>query len=67
MSEATDGLQFLTVDEAAAILNVRPSTLRAWVRAGSIPCYRLGPRATRFTRALLDEFAISRLDRGRPF
>jgi excisionase family DNA binding protein len=63
----TSEASYLTVDEAAAILKVRPSTLRAWVRAGSIPCYRLGPRATRFTRQLLDEYAASRLDRGRPF
>jgi len=30
-----------------------------------MPCYRLGPRATRFTRELLDDFAAARLDRGR--
>ena len=59
--------EFLTVEEAAAILKVKPSTLRAWVREGRIPCYRLGPRATRFTRVLLAEFAESTIDRGRPF
>ncbi len=59
--------EFLTVEEAAAILKVKPSTLRAWVRDGRMPCYRLGPRATRFTRELLDEFAASMLDRGRPY
>ena len=58
---------YLTVEEAAAYLSVRPSTVRAWVREGRMPCFRLGPRATRFTVELLDEFAASRLDRGSPF
>jgi len=64
---ATGEQEFLTVEEAAAILKVRPSTVRAWVREGRMPAYRLGPRATRFTRQLLDEFAASTFDRGRPF
>lgn len=57
--------EFLTVDEAAAFLKVKASTLRQWVREGRMPCYRLGPRATRFTRPLLREFADERLDAGR--
>lgn len=57
--------EFLTVDEAAAFLKVKASTLRQWVREGRMPCYRLGPRATRFTRPLLREFADERLDTGR--
>jgi excisionase family DNA binding protein len=56
---------FLTVDEAAAMLKVKSSTVRQWVRDGRIPCYRLGPRATRFTPQLLREFARERLDAGR--
>jgi excisionase family DNA binding protein len=57
--------EFLTVDEAAALLKVKASTLRQWIREGRMPCYRLGPRATRFTRPLLREFADERLDAGR--
>ena len=56
---------FLTVDEAAAMLKVKSSTVRQWVRDGRIPCYRLGPRATRFTPELLRDFAQERLDNGR--
>jgi excisionase family DNA binding protein len=48
--------ELLTVEEAAAILKVKPSTIRHWVREGRMPCYRLGPRATRFTRELLRQF-----------
>ena len=56
---------FLTVDEAAAVLNVRPSTAREWVRQGRLPCYRLGPRAIRFARPLLEKFAEDNFDPGR--
>jgi len=56
---------FLTVEEAAVLLNVRPSTAREWVRQGRLPCYRLGPRAIRFTRPLLRKFAEDNFDPGR--
>jgi len=56
--------ELLTVAEAAALLRVQPSTLRYWAREGRVPCVRLGPRATRFTRPLLREIVASRLDRG---
>ena len=62
---ACEAAEFLTVEEAAAILKVKPSTVRQWVRDGRMPCYRLGPRATRFTPGLLRDFAAERLDPGR--
>ncbi len=55
----------LTVEDAAALLGVKPSTVYEWVRAGSLPCLRLGPRAIRFTRPLLEEWLAGRLDGGR--
>jgi len=55
----------LTVEDAAELLGVQPSTVFAWVRAGSLPCLRLGPRAIRFTRPLLEEWLAARLDEGR--
>jgi len=66
-SPNTTAAEFLTVDEAAAILKVPASTVPAWVRSGRMPAYKLGPRATRFTHELLAEFAAARLDRGKPF
>lgn len=57
--------ELLTVEEAAALLRVKPSTLRHWAREGRIACLRLGPRATRWTRPLLREFAAGSLDQGR--
>jgi len=55
----------LTVEDAAGLLGVKPSTVYAWVRAGALPCFKLGPRAIRFTRPLLEEWLAERLDGGR--
>jgi excisionase family DNA binding protein len=58
--------QLLDVEAAATLLNVKPSTLYDWVRSGAMPCLRLGPRAIRFTRPMLEDWLASRLDPGRP-
>ena len=47
----------LTPSEAAALLAVKPSTVYEWVRAGRLPHLRLGPRAIRFTRPMLEKWA----------
>jgi excisionase family DNA binding protein len=39
--------RFLTSREVAEYLGLSEPTIRAWVRMGKIPCYRLG-RAVRF-------------------
>src|SRR3954447_17061257 len=36
--------EYLTVTEAANLVRVSPSTIRRWIREGSLPAYRLGPR-----------------------
>ena len=55
----------LTAEDAAALLGVKPSTIYEWTRSGSLPCLRLGPRAIRFTRPLLEDWLAGRLDQGR--
>ncbi len=55
----------LTVEDAAGLLGVKTSTVYEWTLAGSLPCLRLGPRAIRFTRPLLEEWLADRLDGGR--
>jgi excisionase family DNA binding protein len=55
----------LTADDVAELLGVKASTVYEWVRAASLPCLRLGPRAIRFTRPLLEEWLAGRVDRGR--
>jgi excisionase family DNA binding protein len=46
----------LDVDQAAALLNVRPSWVRDATRAGRLPCIRVG-RHLRFTRPMLEQWA----------
>jgi len=46
----------LDVEQAAALLNVRPSWVRDATRAGRLPCIRVG-RHLRFTRLMLEHWA----------
>jgi len=46
----------LDVEQAAALLNVRPSWVRDATRAGRLPCIRVG-RHLRFTRPMLERWA----------
>lgn len=46
----------LDVEQAAALLNVRPSWVRDATRAQRLPCIRVG-RHLRFTRPMLEEWA----------
>lgn len=41
----------LDVEQAAALLNVSPLTLRAWAQRGRVPCVRLGRKTLRFDPA----------------
>lgn len=46
----------LDVEQAAALLNVRPSWVRDATRTQRLPCIRVG-RHLRFTRPMLEEWA----------
>ncbi len=39
--------RLLRVEEAAALLNVKPSTIRAWLLRRKLPRVRIGARAVR--------------------
>jgi excisionase family DNA binding protein len=56
----------LDAEAVAALLGVEVPTVYAWVRSGDLPCLRLGPRAIRWTRPLLEEWLAARLDNGHP-
>jgi predicted site-specific integrase-resolvase len=62
-----DDGELLDAKEAAAILKVPPSTLSYWAREGMVPCIRLGPRATRWTRPLLRQIVEEKTDPGRGY
>jgi excisionase family DNA binding protein len=57
--------QLLDSKQAAALLGVKESTVREWTRSGRLPCYRLGPRAVRFSRELLEQWVSENYDEGR--
>ena len=58
-----DGEEFLTVDEAAALMGVKPATLYAYVSRGVLKSYRQGMKRQRLYRRAEIE-ALIRLDRG---
>ena len=63
-SLAGDDSELLVIDQVSAMLKVPASTIRHWTREGRMPCVRLGPRATRWTRPLLRQFVESMTDSG---
>lgn len=65
MARIVDGEEFLTVDEAAHVLGVKPATLYAYVSRGVLKSYREGSKRQRLYRRAEVE-ALRRLDRGAP-
>lgn len=49
---------YLTVAQAAALLQVDPSTIRRWIDQGRLPAYRVGTRQLRLRRADLDRLVV---------
>jgi len=60
-----DGEEYLTGDDAARALGVKPATLYAYVSRGILRSYREGTKRRRLYRRAEVE-ALRRLDRGRP-
>jgi excisionase family DNA binding protein len=60
-----DGEEFLTGDDAARMLGVKPATLYAYVSRGILKSYREGTKRRRLYRRAEVE-ALRRLDRGAP-
>jgi excisionase family DNA binding protein len=56
-----DGLELITLDEAARRLGLQPSTLRAWRLARRIPVIKVGVRAVRVDAQVVRDL----IDRGR--
>jgi citrate synthase len=65
VARIVDGEEYLTGDEAARLLDVKPQTLYAYVSRGVLRSYREGTKRRRlYRRAELE--ALRRLDRGAP-
>jgi excisionase family DNA binding protein len=60
-----DGEEYLTGDDAARMLGVKPATLYAYVSRGILKSYREGTKRRRLYRRAEVE-ALRRLDRGGP-
>jgi citrate synthase len=65
VARIVDGEEYLTVDEAARVLGVKPATLYAYVSRGVLRSYREGTKRRRLYRRAEVE-ALRRLDRGAP-
>jgi excisionase family DNA binding protein len=50
------GQKYITVEEVGEILQLQPSTIRAWIRKGKLPFYRIGNKL-RFRPEEIDAFA----------
>lgn len=49
---------YLTVAQAAALLQVDSSTIRRWIDQGRLPAYRVGDRHLRLRRADVDRLVV---------
>jgi citrate synthase len=65
VARIVDGEEYLTVEEAADVLGVKPATLYAYVSRGVLKSYRQGIKRQRLYRRAEVE-ALRRLDRGEP-
>ncbi len=46
--------QFYTVQEAAGVLGLSPSTIWRWIESEKLPAYRIGPKAVRIRKSDLE-------------
>jgi excisionase family DNA binding protein len=59
---STSDPDWLNLSQAAEILGVHPSTLRAWADKGDIPAHRTPGKHRRFRRAEIETWAAARRD-----
>ena len=52
--------EWLNLSEAAGLLGIHPSTLRAWADRGDVPAHRTPGKHRRFRRADIEQWADSR-------
>ena len=55
----TNNENYISIDEAAAYLGVKPSTIRAWIKSKNMPHHRVGGKLLKFKRSEIDEWIDS--------
>lgn len=49
---------FISIEDAAAFLNIKPVTLRKWIRDNNVPAHKIG-KQWKFLRSELEEWVRS--------
>lgn len=47
---------YINIDEAAAYLGVKPSTVRSWIKKKGMPSHRIGGKLLKFKKSEIDEW-----------
>lgn len=50
---------YINIEEAAAYLGVKSSTIRAWIKKKNMPSHRVGGKLLKFKRSEIDEWVVS--------
>lgn len=50
--------EFLTIDQAAALLQVSTMTIRRYIKAGDLDVLRMGQKTIRIPRDAIDKFRV---------
>ncbi len=51
---------YINIDEVAAYLGVKPSTIRSWIKNKNMPYHRIGGKLLKFKRSEIDEWIKSK-------
>lgn len=51
--------KYISIDEAATYLGVKPSTIRNWIKTKGMPSHRIGGKLLKFKLSEIDEWVNS--------
>ena len=47
---------YISIDEAAEYLGVKPATIRIWIKTKGMPSHRVGGKLLKFKKSEIDEW-----------
>ena len=50
---------YISIEEAAEYLGVKPSTIRTWIKAKEMPAQKIGGKLWKFKRSEIDKWVDS--------